>query len=324
MAARVVSINTSTEKGCAKSPLTEAALTAGVGIDGDAHAGGPRQVSLLAKESIDRGIASGVALKPGDFGENVTTEGADLASLGIGMRLALGDDVILQVSEIGKICESPCSIGQRLGDCVMPREGVFAKVVRGGMISVGDAIEPTCAKVGAVITCSDRCSSGERPDDSGPQLVGLLSELGVVVAEYSVLPDEEARLREKLEHLADDCAVDLVLTTGGTGFGPRDRTPEATLAVLESQAPGVSEAIRHEGMKHTAYACISRGVSGLRGRTLIINLPGSKRAVAESLDLLRAVLPHMLEALRAEIADCGTMRRRGLPRDTADVKKEDI
>ena len=309
MKGRIVSINTGSDKGEKKSPVSKAILIAGCGIDGDAHAGGARQVSLLARESIEEAAASGVELKPGDFGENMTTEGIDSRSMKVGERVLVGRQAILQISDIGKVCEAPCSIGRRLGDCIMPREGLFAKVMRGGEIAAGDAIESTSIKVGAVLTSSDRCASGEREDESGPLLVELLRELDIALADYTVMADEEAELSEKLTFLADRCAVDVVMTTGGTGFSLRDRMPEAALAVLDSHAPGISEAIRHEGMAHTPYACMSRGVSGLRGRTLIVNLPGSRRAIAESSDLLRAILPHILEVLRAEIADCGTIAR---------------
>ncbi|MDO8682672.1 MAG: molybdopterin-binding protein [Armatimonadota bacterium] len=307
--ARIGSINTSSEKGDKKSPVADATLIAGFGIEGDAHAGAERQSSLLARESIEKAISMGVDLRPGDFGENITTEGFDLAAVRIGERLRLGPEAIVQISDIGKVCETPCSIGQRLGDCIMPREGVFAKVMRGGRIAVGDTVASSSVKVGAVLTSSDRCAKGERQDESGRVLVALLNELEIALADYTVMPDEEAQLSAKMKYLADRCAVDLILTTGGTGFTPRDRMPEATLAVLDSQSPGISEAIRAEGMRHTLYACLSRGVSGLRGRTLIINLPGSKRAVEESLDLLRAIIPHVLSSMRMEIEDCGKMER---------------
>jgi len=309
MKGRIVSINTGSDRGEKKSPVAEAVLISGYGIQGDAHAGAVRQVSLLANESIEKGIASGVELKPGDFGENMTTEGIDAASIRLGERFLVGGEAILQISDIGKVCDVPCSIGQRLGECIMPREGLFARILRGGRIAMGDPIESTSLKVGAVLTSSDRCASGERKDESGPLLVELLGGLDIAIADYTVMPDEEADLSDKLKFLADRCAADLILTTGGTGFTPRDRMPEATLAVLESQAPGIAEAIRHEGMRHTPYACMSRGVSGLRGRTLIVNLPGSKRAIAESADLLRAIIPHILEVMRVEIADCGTIMR---------------
>lgn len=309
MQGRIVSVNTASKKKEKKSPVPEGLLIAGYGVEGDAHAGGLQQVSLLAQESIHKGIVSGVELQPGDFGENVTTQGIALASLKVGDRLLAGGEAILQISQLGKTCNVPCSIGRRLGDCIMPREGMFAKVLRGGRIAPGDAIQPTSLKVGAVLTSSDRCSRGERQDESGGLLVELFNELGIAIADYSVLPDEEAEIGEKLKFLADRCAADIVLTTGGTGLTVRDRMPEATLAVIESPASGISEAIRHEGLQHTPYACLSRGVSGLRGRTLIVNLPGSKRAISESLDLLRTIIPHILEVLRSEITDCGTMPR---------------
>jgi molybdenum cofactor synthesis domain-containing protein len=309
MQAGIASVNIAPKKGEKKTPVSDAVLIAGYGVEGDAHAGGIHQVSLLAQESIHKGIASGVELRPGDFGENITTQGIPLTSLKVGDRLMAGGEVILQISQLGKTCNVPCSIGRRLGDCIMPREGVFAKVLRGGRIAPGDAIQPTSLKVGAVLTSSDRCSRGERQDESGRLLMELLDELGIVLADYTVLPDEEAELTEKLKSLADRCAVDIVLTTGGTGFTVRDRMPEATLAVIESPANGISEAIRHEGLQHTPYACLSRGVSGLRGRTLIINLPGSKRAISESLDLLRTIIPHIMEVMRSEVTDCGMIPR---------------
>ena len=307
MLGRIVSINISSNKGEKKSPVDSAVLVAGYGVEGDAHSGGERQVSLLAQEAIDKGIASGVELKPGDFGENLTIEGIDLHSIEIGCRLLVGKEAILQISEIGKVCNSPCSIGQQLGDCIMPREGVFAKVVHGGPIQPGDAVELTTLKAGAVLTSSDRCSRGEREDESGRLLARLLSYNGIVITDHSILPDEEDQLSEKMKFLADRCAVDIILTTGGTGLDARDRMPEATVAILDSQVPGISEAIRQEGMVHTPFACLSRAVSGLRGRTLIINLPGSKRAVEESSTLLRKIIPHALEIIRAETSDCGTM-----------------
>lgn len=308
MQGQIASINISRHRGEPKTPVSEINLVAGHGLGGDAHAGSARQVSMLATESVSRAAATGIELKPGDFGENISTLGLDLSAAHIGQRLQIGGNIVLQVSEVGKICHNPCSIGKKLGDCIMPREGVFAKVLRGGKINIGDPIGETTLKVGAVITSSDRCVNGEREDESGQALMALLDELGVVVADYSILPDEASDIMRKMIFLADHCSVDLILTTGGTGFTPRDRMPEATTAVIDAPAPGIAEAIRHEGLKYTPYACISRGVSGLRGRTLIVNLPGSKRAITQSSDLLRAALPHALAALRMETKDCGPVK----------------
>lgn len=139
---RIKAISVSKEKGTRKVNVPEAELRADFGIVGDAHAGQRvRQVSLLAVESIEKMVAKGVKVSPGDFAENITTEGLNLLELSVGSRLALGEDVEVEIREFGKKCHSGCEIFEQVGDCIMPREGVFAKVVRGGMIRVGDIIE---------------------------------------------------------------------------------------------------------------------------------------------------------------------------------------
>ncbi len=306
MSGTITSINSAEKTSEKKRPVPSATLVLGSGIAGDAHADQPvRQVSLLADESIAKMRAAGFAVGPGDFAENITTHGLPLMDLSLGARIRLGRDAIVQISQIGKECQTPCRIGAEIGDCIMPREGIFAQVACGGEISSGDAAEVTSAKVGAVITASDRCSRGEREDESGPMLVELLESIGLEMANYSVLPDEEDRIAQQLEFLTDRCGVDLVLTTGGTGLAPRDVTPEATARVLTKPVFGIAEAIRATSLKFTPYACLSRGMSGLRGRTLIINLPGSKKAILEIRDFLAKVLPHALESLRGEVKDCG-------------------
>lgn len=138
---RIKAISVSKEKGTRKANVPEAQLRADFGIVGDAHAGQQvRQVSLLAVESIEKMVAKGVKVSPGDLAENITTEGLDLLELSVGSRLALGGDVEVEIREFGKKCHSGCEIFEQVGDCIMPREGVFAKVVRPGMIRVGDTI----------------------------------------------------------------------------------------------------------------------------------------------------------------------------------------
>lgn len=150
----------------------------------------------------------------------------------------------------------------------------------------------------AVVTVSDKGYSGEREDASGPLLAELLQEAGVEVVARTIVPDEPAQIQETLAHLVDELELDLVLTTGGTGFTPRDRTPEATRAVIDREAPGLAEVLRWEGYRRTPLAVLSRGIAGLRGRTLIVNLPGSPKAVREGMETLSPILPHAVRMAR--------------------------
>lgn len=293
----VVAVNVSAGKGTRKQNIGCCVLEVEHGLAGDAHAGPHhRQVSLLAEESIDRMRASGMSLAPGDFAENITTRGLDLARLPIGTLLRL-DEVELEVTQIGKECHRGCEIRALVGDCVMPREGIFARVQQGGMVEVGQPIEVLVGRA-AVVTVSDGCSAGRRIDESGPHLARLLHQGRWAVLDPEVVPDEQERIAEVLRRLADEERADVILTTGGTGFSRRDVTPEATLAVVERRAPGLAEAVRAEGMKKTPNACLSRAEAGLRGRTLIINLPGSLKAVREGMDFLLPILPHALAMMR--------------------------
>lgn len=149
----------------------------------------------------------------------------------------------------------------------------------------------------AVITASDACSHGERPDDSGAALVELLEGFGAEVVETRILSDDLGPLVQTLEEFAARDDVNLIFTTGGTGLGPRDNTPEATLKVIERQVPGIAEAIRAESLKVTRMAMISRGVAGVSSGTLIINLPGSPKAVRESFAVIKPVLAHAVDLL---------------------------
>lgn len=148
-----------------------------------------------------------------------------------------------------------------------------------------------------VITVSDACSRGEREDESGQTLVELLSEMGAEIFSREVLADDLEPLTTQLIYFADQEEVNLIITTGGTGFGPRDNTPEATRMAIEREAPGLSEAIRAESLKHTPMGMISRGVCGIRKATIIVNLPGSPKAVRESFAVIKPVLPHVVELL---------------------------
>jgi len=153
-----------------------------------------------------------------------------------------------------------------------------------------------------VLTISDKGARGEREDTSGAAARVLLAEAGVEVVRVAIVPDERDRIADTLREWCAD-SLDLVLTTGGTGLAPRDVTPEATRAVLDYEVPGIAEALRADGLRRTPFAMLSRAVAGVRGRTLIVNMPGSERAVRENLAVLLPVLPHAIATLRGEQGD---------------------
>ena len=148
-----------------------------------------------------------------------------------------------------------------------------------------------------VITVSDACARGERHDESGDKLVELLNDIGAQIVSREVVSDDLFPLVELLKKHSENTHVNLIVTTGGTGFGPRDNTPEATKKIIEREAPGLSEAMRAESLKHTPMGMISRGVCGVRSGCLIVNLPGSPKAVTESFAVIRPVLPHVVDLL---------------------------
>lgn len=156
----------------------------------------------------------------------------------------------------------------------------------------------------AVLTLSDRGSKGEREDLSGPLIQDILKSINAEIRYYEILPDEKELIKEKLVKYSKE--VDLILTTGGTGLSPRDVTPEATLEVLDRQVPGIAEAMRAEGLKKTSRAMLSRAVAGVKGRSLIINLPGSPNAVKENLAVILDVIPHAIEKIKGDPSECAT------------------
>ena len=251
-------------RGVQKHAIPEADLTPEWGIVGDAHGGNwHRQVSLLGLEKIEAFRAKGADVAYGAFGENLVVDGFDFRTLPVGTLLAVGD-VLLQMTQIGKECHNHCAIYKAVGDCIMPREGVFAKVLHGGHIKVGDEMKliPRAEPLpwqAAVITLSDKGARGEREDKSGPAIVQRLEAEGYEVVEQILLADDAAALKTTLTRLADQRQLDLILTTGGTGFGPRDVTPEATMAVATRLAPGIAEAIRAAG-HHPPRDALPRGV----------------------------------------------------------------
>ncbi len=156
----------------------------------------------------------------------------------------------------------------------------------------------------SIVTVSDRCSSQERDDRSGPVIGEMLSGIASI-GEYIIVPDEKDIISKELIRLSDETGSDVIFTTGGTGFAPRDVTPEATKAVLDKETPGISEAIRLRSLEITPRAMLSRAVSGIRGKTLIINLPGSPKAVRESIEVILPVLEHAVETMSGNTQNCG-------------------
>ena len=158
----------------------------------------------------------------------------------------------------------------------------------------------------AVLTLSDKGSKGEREDLAGPLIREMIASIGATVEYYEIIPDEKDLIKEKLMDYSKK--VDLVLTTGGTGLSPRDVTPEATLEVIDKEIPGIAETMRSAGLEKTKRAMLSRAVAGVRGNTLIINMPGSPKAVREGLEAIMDVIPHAIEKIKGSTEDCADQK----------------
>ncbi len=298
--AEVVSVNISAEKGTVKHFVPEINLDER-GIIGDAHAGAwHRQVSLLSQDSIDRFAAEmAIQLSPGDFGENIALRGIDLTAVVVLDRLELGE-VELEVTQIGKECHGDtCTIYRQVGTCIMPTEGLFCRVVQGGTTQPGDPVKylPRPLKF-RIITLSDRAFAGEYADRSGPQVRELLEAFLAgkrwhPQIEQAILPDDADRLQAELVDAMDD-GVDVIFTTGGTGVGPRDITPETVAGICHKLIPGIMEAIRIKFGAQNPNALLARGVAGVCGQTLIYTLPGSVRAVEEYLGEILLTMEHLI------------------------------
>ncbi len=303
---RIDAICTSPEKGVRKTAVSSVQFVSGHGIEGDAHAGPwHRQISLLATESIDETRRRLPDIAAGDFAENVALSGIQPDSLGLGSRLRLGAEVELRITQIGKVCHKPCRIQYLTGDCIMPRSGLFARVETGGNASVGDNVEllhlvPRSYFQVAVLTISDRCSLGQATDTASPAVVRRIKEaMETHVYAAEILPDEESEIGDRLKHYCNGHSIDLIVTVGGTGFSPRDVTPEATRAAIERPTPGLDDAVRTASFGKTPRAVLSRA------STLIVNLPGSERAALENLEVILPALSRGLAKLRGDKSDCG-------------------
>lgn len=303
MKIKILSVNTSIKKGTVKKPVESIQLTE-IGVVGDAHSGKwNRQVSLLASESIAKFSAeAGKDIKYGEFAENITTEGLFLHECRPLDRF-LNDSIELEVTQIGKKCHGDnCSIFREIGNCVMPKEGIFARVIRNGELRTGDELTylPKIANI-QIITLSDRASSGEYEDKSGPQ-IKLLAETYLAGIKRRteitnhLIPDDPEQLSVLIKN-AVSAGTDVVFTTGGTGIGPRDFTPETVRPLLDKEIPGIMELIRIKyGMENPA-ALLSRGIAGVSVKTLIYCLPGSIKAVTEYCNEILPTIEHSLYML---------------------------
>ena len=303
MKVKVLSVNISEKKGTVKKPVDSIQLTE-IGVVGDAHSGKwHRQVSLLAAESIAKfSEEAGRTIKYGEFAENITTEGLLLHECRPLDRFVNGN-IELEVTQIGKKCHGDnCSIFREVGNCVMPKEGIFARVVRNGELKEGDEFQylPKIINI-QVITLSDRASAGEYADKSGPQIklltesfFGKLKRQTLVVNQ--LIPDDPEQLTHKVKE-AISGGADVIFTTGGTGIGPRDITPETIRPLLDKEIPGIMELIRVKyGMEKPA-ALLSRGIAGVSEKTLIYCLPGSVKAVTEYCNEILPTIEHSIYML---------------------------
>ena len=298
---KVIAVCTSEKKGTLKKDVGSALLIKDHGLQGDAHAGSQRQVSLLSYESFQKFRSSNeglVDIYPGVFGENLLVSGYDLKTLRTGTRFKCGE-CILELTQIGKKCHTGCEISRIAGKCIMPLEGVFARVIEGGTVRNGDEI----VIIPCILVSSDRSYRGEREDLSGPKIKEILSEKGYEVIDTVLLPDDKEDLEKELIRMCDEVRPDVIFTSGGTGFSPRDNMPEATLKAAHRQVPGISEAIRAYSLQITPNAMLSRGVSVIRNKTLIVNLPGSHKAASEILEYILPVLGPGLPSLRGEVVE---------------------
>jgi molybdenum cofactor synthesis domain-containing protein len=304
---RLMHVCISDKKGIAKHEVPSVSVQVEHGVEGDAHAGEwHRQISLLAHADIESMRAKGLELEPGAFGENLVIDGLDCNELGVGSQLRIGP-VLIELTQIGKVCHTRCAIYYSTGDCIMPRTGLFARVLEGGSLHAGMTVEvvhsvPRSTIQAAVITVSDRCSQGITRDTAGPAVAALLTtELNARVAWTRVVPDEIERIAAELTELCDR-RVDLIVTAGGTGISARDVTPEATRKVIDRELPGLAEAMRAASALKTPNALLSRAIAGVRRETLILNLPGSLKAATENLGAAIPALPHAVKMLRGETA----------------------
>lgn len=304
MKIKVESVNISEEKGTIKHPAKKVIITS-TGIENDAHSGDwHRQISMLSSESITKfENQAGRKINFGEFAENLTVSGINLVDTAPLDRFEI-NDVILEVTQIGKKCHGDsCAIYREVGNCVMPKEGIFCRVLHGGVIHPEDTgvYKPKVFKV-YVITLSDRASHGIYEDLSGPKISEITekfftSKKRQYDIENTLIPDE-AQLLEQLVAQAIN-KYDIIITTGGTGIGPKDFTPDIVKPLLEKEIPGIMDMIRLKYGQQKYNALVSRSIAGVVGKTLVFTLPGSVKAVEEYMNEITNMLEHLIYMLHS-------------------------
>lgn len=297
---KVLSINISTKKGTIKEPVNSVYINK-YGITNDAHSGSwHRQISLLGIESIHRfEQILGRTILPGEFAENITTEGMNLYETQP-LDQFVSNEVILEVTQIGKQCHGDgCSIFQKVGQCVMPKEGIFTRVLKSGYLSKGNIFtyKPKVFNC-RVITLSDRAFFGEYNDRSGPTIVKILENYFVEKKRLyniktTLLPDDKNLLEKQIKEDIEQ-QTDIIITTGGTGISKRDITIEVIKPLLEKEIPGIMEYIRFKYGSEKPNALLSRSIAGVSNQSLIFALPGSVKAVNEYMNEIVKSLQHMI------------------------------
>ncbi|MEE4258387.1 MAG: molybdenum cofactor synthesis domain-containing protein [Bacteroidales bacterium] len=296
---KILSTNISTEKGTIKKPVAQIELN-DYGVKNDAHAGSwHRQVSMLGTESFKKfSEIAGREIAYGEFAENITTEGMELFKTTPLDRFS-NHEIELEVTQIGKKCHGDsCAIFREVGNCVMPKEGIFVRVIKGGALKTGDILEyhPKIFKT-LIITLSDRASKGEYADKSGPKVKEALETFAAfshfkLSIENVVIADDASELKNILKGAKE--SYDFIFTTGGTGIGPRDITVDVVKPLLDKEIPGIMDMIRMKYGMEKPNALISRSIAGLMNNTMIFVLPGSVKAVNEYMSEITKILQHLV------------------------------
>lgn len=299
---KIKSLNLSEKKGTIKLPVDAVEITE-TGVKNDAHAGHwHRQVSLLGVESLKKAEEqNNRKFNFGDFGENITTEGLELYKTNILDRFVSGD-VVLEVTQIGKKCHKGCEIMKISGNCIMPVEGIFCRVIQTGKLQVSNELTyiPRKIKI-SVITLSDRAYNGIYKDKSGSHAAKMLKDFFAgnnrpVQLEKVIIPDDEVMLYDAVNKAVEE-GTDIIVTTGGTGIGSRDITPDVVQKMLDKEIPGIMELIRYKYGSAKPNALLSRSIAGVIKQSLVYVLPGSVGAVNEYLTEITPTLEHSLRMI---------------------------